>query len=178
MNAEPFVLLWTKPKLEFRLRDHLAAEGHDVVCPIHRLATRVDRRMFRSWAPTVVERPLLPRYLFLRWADVRLSSRILSHLRQRDFITVAQDGEAKLIDARVVERLRGFVLDETRPKEANPKLRVGRAAKIVSGASEGHRCNITRQFRGVHGGWLYEVELPAVIGTFLATLAEEALAAA
>jgi transcriptional antiterminator RfaH len=117
-----WLVVYTKPRLEFAAQEHLGRQGFEVLCPL----LRVQKLRRRKWL--WIEEPLFPRYLFVgaskdqSWAPIRSTVGVSSIVRFGGIYAEVSD---QLIDA--------FRAGNQEPAQYRPLFEKGQKLRIVAG---------------------------------------------
>lgn len=141
----PWFLVWVRPNIDFRVRDTMASDGHDVRCA-QRLHIVKHRRLRQHLDKvTKVEHrtsPLFPGWLVVRFN--RAWSRRLEWQRGRDWQVVEGLSGWQRVSDRVAATLDGLSVDQTALPP--PRHQAGVLARLndASAAFAGLTCRVER----------------------------------
>jgi hypothetical protein len=166
-------LVWVRPNIDFRVRDSLQADGHDVRCA--RRLHVVKHRRLRQHLDKVTRiehrtSPLFPGWLVVRFG--RPWSRGLEWQRGRDWQVVEGLSGWQRVSDRVAEALDGLSVDQTALPP--PRHQAGVLARLsdANASFAGLTCRVERvHVSGV--GYTCRVRLTGKMADFAFEVPEE-----
>lgn len=137
-------VLYTAPQAEVKAARGLARNGYAVFLPIARHTKRIRRRFAKQSTMVTVERAAFPRYVFVGlaprqgWYDVRLTAGVEAVV-SRDMVPIRVPADT--IEGLIIAEDMGMF---DTGNEAQIRLEIGQAVRIVSGPMEGYTATVSK----------------------------------